>query len=151
MTTNTENPLIGASEDYSYDMNVSAPIDRIIEALTNDNDISRWWPIFSVHEREGNELRFVMGDMGPLDFTVASDPSTNKVTWSVTQCSVLSDWVGTTPTFVIQPNSDGTSQLSFRHVGLSPEVECFEQCQAGWNQYMPSLYEFLQASPNRSK
>ena len=40
--------------------------------------------------------------------------------------------------------ADGTTDLRFRHAGLNPRLECFNQCQAGWNYYLPSLRAYAE-------
>jgi hypothetical protein len=139
------NSADSSTTDYSYEMNVSAPKDVVMSALTDDHEISEWWPIFSQHERDDAEFRFIMGDMGLLAFAVDVDASASSVKWAVSACDVLPDWIGTTPTFELRPKGDGTTDVSFRHVGLNPAVECFETCSNGWNRYMPSLFDYLQA------
>jgi len=39
--------------------------------------------------------------------------------------------------------------IAFRHVGLRPALECFDQCRAGWNHFMPSLVQFLETGVGR--
>ena len=35
----------------------------------------------------------------------------------------------------ISPEKDST-QIKFTHVGLVPEVECYEMCVKGWDEYV---------------
>ena len=63
--------------------------------------------------------------------------------WDVTACAFLPDWVGTTPTFTLSEPDAGGCDLRFRHVGLSPRLECCHMCRAGWDQYRPSLRDYI--------
>jgi uncharacterized protein YndB with AHSA1/START domain len=65
------------------------------------------------------------------------------VAWTVLDCAVLPDWVGTTPTFTLRPRPDGGTDITFRHHGLGPTLECYDTCQAGWDQYLPRLKRYL--------
>jgi hypothetical protein len=33
--------------------------------------------------------------------------------------------------------------MRFRHEGLSTQLECYDMCQAGWDQYLPSQRDYL--------
>lgn len=152
MTTRTPStpPITTGSDDYVYEMRVHAPPPQIIEALTDDTVISRWWTAATRTERHGDEVRLFMGDGAPfVSFTVEHAPPASEVTWTVTDCAVMADWVGTKPSFVVRPGDDGTSSIAFRHVGLRPALECFDQCRAGWNHFMPSLHQFLETGEGR--
>lgn len=78
-----------------------------------------------------------------------AEPAT-RVVWHVLACEFLPDWTGTTITFGIISSEDGTTDLRFRHDGLSPRLECFDTCQAGWNFYLPSLRDYAESGTGRS-
>jgi hypothetical protein len=61
----------------------------------------------------------------------------------------MEDWVGTKPTFSVRQNETGTRAVEFRHIGLRPALECFDQCRAGWGHFMPSLQQFLETGKGR--
>jgi hypothetical protein len=47
-----------------------------------------------------------------------------------------------------QPLSEpgpGGCDLQFRHEGPRPGLECYDQCRAGWDQYLPSLRDYLES------
>ena len=150
-TRSASAPLIAAaSDDYTYEMQVHVPLPQIIEALTDGTEISRWWTAVTRSERHSDEVELFMGGDGPaVVITVAHDPATSEVTWLVTDCPVMADWIGTKPSFAVQPNDDGTVSVAFRHVGLRPALPCFDQCRAGWNHFMPSLHQFLETGEGR--
>ena len=39
---------------------------------------------------------------------------------------------------------DGSSTLIFTHEGLTPQVVCYDLCNAGWNYYLGSLQRYLE-------
>jgi hypothetical protein len=152
MTTRSPSapPVTAGSADYTYEMQVHTPLPQIIDAVTDEVVIRRWWTAVTRSERRGDELQLFMGGDGPaVVVTVDHVPGTSDVTWLVTDCPVMADWVGTKPSFSVQQHDDGTCTLAFRHVGLSPALECFDQCRAGWNHFMPSLHQFLETGEGR--
>src|SRR5664279_3506424 len=87
-------PVTAASGDYTYEMQVHVPRPQIIEALTDDTVISRWWTAVTRSERHGDEVQLFMGSDAPfVFFTVEHTPGTSEVTWTVTDCAVMADWV----------------------------------------------------------
>ena len=46
------------------------------------------------------------------------------------------EWDGTEVHFDISPRPDGTTELVFTHVGLTPDVECHDVCQRAWGFYV---------------
>jgi uncharacterized protein YndB with AHSA1/START domain len=142
-------PAPPVTDDYTYEMHVDVPDAQIFDALTDDVAIGRWWTAVTRSERHGNDVKLFRDDEPFVCFTVEHAPGTGDVTWTVTECAVQDDWVGTQPSFSVRPNADGTSTIAFRHVGLNPAVECFDQCRAGWNHFMPSLHQFLETGVGR--
>jgi hypothetical protein len=150
----TRSPLAArdttATDDYTYEMRTHAPLRQIIEALTDGAVIGRWWTAVTGSERDGDDVRLFIGDGAPfVFFTLEHAPAAGEVAWTVTDCAVMADWVGTKPSFSVQQNDDGTCTLAFRHIGLSPALPCFDQCRAGWNHFMPSLHQFLETGVGR--
>jgi hypothetical protein len=45
------------------------------------------------------------------------------------------EWVGSTIVFEVAPAGEGTS-VHFSHVGLTPEIECYDKCSAAWGFYV---------------
>ena len=64
--------------------------------------------------------------------------------WDVTACAFLPDWVGTRPVFTLSEAPDGGCDVRFLHEGLSPRLECYEACRTGWDQYLPSLRDYIE-------
>jgi uncharacterized protein YndB with AHSA1/START domain len=67
-----------------------------------------------------------------------------RVVWSVHAAPLTPDWVGTTIYFDVAEAGDGT-MLSFRHEGLTPELECYDICHKGWTHYLASLVSYVEA------
>ncbi len=152
--TSTAPRMAHSAEDYTYDMRVTVALRQIIDALTDETTICRWWTVMTGSARQGDEVQLLMAGHAPLVFTIEHAPGSGEVAWAVTACGVLPDWVGTKPSFSVRSNADGSCDLSFRHVGLRPALECFDQCSAGWGHFMPSLRQFLESGeglPNQPR
>ena len=148
-TRSASTPLIASSDDYSYEMHVHASPQQIIAAVTDGELICQWWTSAARSEHHADDVRLFMSDGGRLiDFTLDHSAGTDEVVWAVAAC-VMEDWVGTMPSFSVRQNDEGTCAVEFRHIGLRPALECFDQCCAGWNHFMPSLHRFLETSEGR--
>lgn len=125
-------------------------------------DIAAWWTINT--EGAANEV----GDHFTISF---SDPvsgqlvhrTTQRITeavpgkrlaWTVTECNMpwlkdKEEWKGTNMVFDIASVSEG-SRIDFTHIGLTPQVECFEQCERGWAYFLvESLRELIVTGTGR--
>jgi hypothetical protein len=140
--------LAAASDDYTYDMQVHASPQEILAAVTDGDLICGWWTAATRYERHGDELQLFRDDAPFVGFTVDHAPGTSGVAWTVTTC-VMDDWIGTKPSFSVRPDDDRTCAVAFRHIGLRPALECFDQCRAGWGHFMPSLHQFLETGVGR--
>ncbi len=148
-TRSASAPSVAAtSDDYTYEMRVYASPQEIIAAVTDGDLICQWWTAASRSERHGADVQLFRGDTPFICFTLDEAPDARQITWTVTTC-VMDDWVDTLPSFSVRQNNDGTSTVEFRHVGLRPTLECFDQCRAGWNHFMPSLHQFLETGEGR--
>jgi len=71
-----------------------------------------------------------------------------KIVWLTTDCylEVFKDkeqWKGTKIVWGISPEKNST-QITMTHIGLVPGIECFEDCEKGWNFYIKeSLFKLL--------
>lgn len=61
-----------------------------------------------------------------------------KVVWLVIDSSInftedINEWTGTKISFEIT-EKNGKTELLFFHIGLVPEIECFDACSSAWSQ-----------------
>ena len=53
------------------------------------------------------------------------------------------EWTNTKLIFDLSENN-GATTLNFTHEGLTPEVECYKDCEPGWTHWITtSLYSYL--------
>ena len=65
--------------------------------------------------------------------------SAHRMVWEVIDChmpwlSNIKEWNGTSVVWEISKSAEGTV-VSMTHIGLVPEVECYNDCRKGWNYY----------------
>lgn len=130
--------------DFAAILSFNAPADAVFAVLTTPSDLARWWTNVSGSGLAGGELTFVFGN-DPLVMRVDEAKRPSVVRWTPLAFAPLPDWVGTTISFNVSPNETGGSRLHFRHRGLTPQLECFNECSKGWGQCLASLVDYVDA------
>jgi len=134
-----------ASQDYQRTIRVNATPGALFDALTSISGLAAWWAPVTGSGDAGGELRFSMNSPEPLVIQVAEATRPASVRWNVTECGFLPDWEGTRPVFTITAAGAGASELHFRHHGLTPELDCIEMCTRGWDHFLGSLRQYVEA------
>ncbi len=140
-------------QDYTKQLSLNAPADVVFDALTGTEGLAAWWTPVTGNGLAGGELTFDFG--GPGARAVMRVDAAERgvgVRWTNVACHV-SDWVGTTLHFDLAPNQAGGTELRFRHGGLTPQLECYTDCQSGWDHFMTSLAAYVETGtghPNGS-
>ena len=133
-------------QDYSATIVAKTTAEEAFRQITR---VSAWWTenlegssdtaggVFTVHFGEAfvafKNMEFLPG---------------KKISWLVTDCYLhwLNDkheWTGTTISFEIT-EENGDTRIDFTHIGLEPQVECYDMCVKGWDQYIKdSLYKLV--------
>ena len=44
----------------------------------------------------------------------------------------------------LAPDGEGRTLLHFEHLGLVPDLQCWDVCNQGWNYFLPSLKQFAE-------
>ena len=136
-----------AKNDFTYEFETSKSAGEVFDLLT---EIPKWWS--GLHEetitgksgRLGDEFSFTAGrGMHHTEQQVVELVPGKKLVWLVTDAKLTfventGEWKGTKFGFYLAP-ANGKTHVTFIHDGLVPEVECFEQCSAGWTGYLKQL------------
>jgi hypothetical protein len=83
-----------------------------------------------------------------VTFKISEVIPDKKIVWQVLDCYLhwlqdKTEWNGTSIVFEISQAGDLT-QVTMTHIGLVPGIECFDQCQIGWNHFIKeSLFKLL--------
>jgi hypothetical protein len=106
------------------------------------NDVRGWWSgeIEGPTDGLGEEFTYRYEDIHLSKQKIIELTSAKRVAWHVVD-SYLSfaedttEWTGTDITFDITSRA-GKTEVRFTHVGLVPQIECFENCSNAWSFYI---------------
>lgn len=138
-------------KSFKCELLLAAPVSLIYEALTTQHGIESWWTTSSkVGTSVGEHITIHFGDTYKVMHIETLHPFT-EVRWSVTDAQLIApgltrtnEWIGTTIVFQLTPQSGKVTQLQLEHVGLTPQIECYEICSQGWNQFLGSLKTYVE-------
>jgi uncharacterized protein YndB with AHSA1/START domain len=132
--------------DYARTLTVEAPAERLFDAIATLEGLRGWWtPLVKGSDAPGGAIRLEFEGLDEhIDLRVNASRRPAQVEWSIIEHTSLEDWTGTKVRFELTARGPKTTALSFRHVGLSPKLECFEQCEAGWDHFLGSLISLVE-------
>jgi hypothetical protein len=120
------------------------------EATKKIGKVPQWWGITfeGSSEKQNDKFTVKMGGDSFFHFTVAELIPGKRIVWLVTDChmpwySDKNEWTNTKLIFDLHENSDAT-ELNFKHEGLTPDVECYKDCELGWTHWIKkSLFSYF--------
>lgn len=136
-------------KNFTTSLNLGSKDDQIYKALTNH--IRDWWTeMFEGSAEEvGNTFTIRFGSQVFKTMRVEELIQNRKVAWRVNDALIdlpdlvnKEEWINTVIVWDIWARSDG-ADLRVTHIGLTPDVECFELCSNGWNSFLYSLKNFI--------
>ena len=126
-------------KDMTFSFTVDRTPEQVFDAI---NDVRAWWTgeITGETDKLGAEFTFRYKDMHRSTQKVVEWAPGRRVVWRVTDSHLSflkhkSEWTGTEVVFDIT-RKGGKTALTFTHVGLTPEVECFDACTEGWGYFV---------------
>lgn len=129
---------------FAAEVVIDASPDAVFDALTTRHGISGWWGPVKGDPTAGGEFTFrPMINIEKL-FRVDSAERASTVQWTVLECEFLPEWPGTTIHYDLSPAADGGTRIEFKHVGLTPQLECWDLCDSGWQRSLASLVAYLE-------
>lgn len=131
------------TEDFTTVLNLPASPATVSALFTSAAGVSRWWGPTEGDATVGGTLVTSFGEYGVNTMRVLEAGPTRVVWESIasdgtTPTGHTKEWLGTTMEFDIIPAGAG-SELRFRHVGLTPQLECWDDCFAAWTHFMASI------------
>jgi len=131
-----------------YHCSITANVTRK-EAAENINHVSEWWATnFEGSSEKLNDVFTVHFGETFVTFKVMELVPDKKIMWQVIDCNLhwlhdKKEWQGTKILWEISTKNNST-QIDFTHIGLVPEIECYNDCKKGWNFYVgDSLLKLL--------
>ena len=126
-------------EDYHTSIAVDATAH---EAFKGINSVSKWWTgnLEGSSQKLNDEFTVRFGDIHFSKQKLVEVIPDKKVVWLVTERKLnflknKHEWTNTKIVVEIA-EKDGKTQIHFTHVGLVPEVECYNSCTNAWGQYI---------------
>lgn len=137
--------------DYSINATVKNSPGEAFNAITDR--IPDWWSreFEGAGNKEGESftVRFGTHDQSYKTMKIVKLDADKQVIWECTDAFInlpelqnKKEWIGTKMVWTTEATDSGTI-ITMTHEGLTPEVECYEVCNAGWNSFFASLVKLL--------
>ena len=135
------------THDFQTSISVNASAE---EAIKKISQVPNWWGVTFTGKAEKQNDTFVIKMSGDSFFnvTVSELAPGKRVVWLVTDCNMpwytdKKEWANTKMIFDLNENN-GSTELTFTHEGLTPDVECYKDCEPGWTHWIKtSLYSYF--------
>jgi len=125
------------------------------EAFKGIGNVSGWWAKnYEGHSDKAGDVFTVHFGKTNVTFKLTEVIADKKVVWLVTNCHLdwledKKEWNGTQVVFELSPENGGT-KIDFTHIGLVPEIACYNDCRQGWTGHvMGSLPQLLTTGKGR--
>jgi hypothetical protein len=124
--------------DLTVTITVDATPEEVVAAI---GDVASWWTgdIEGDSTTVGGTFTYRYGAMH-RSTQVVTELTGQRVVWHVEDAELAftstgDDWIGTDIVFDVAAAEGGT-RVRFTHVGITPEVECFDRCSPAWSHYV---------------
>jgi hypothetical protein len=134
--------------DYKKSIAVNKPVSEVYAAITEH--ISDWWSndLTGAAVRAGDSFTIAFGKTQKTFNIVEAIPN-KQVVWKCVKAYIdmaslenKAEWVGTKLVWTVSAAGQNTT-LTFLHEGLNKNFECYNVCEAGWDQFLASLEAYL--------
>jgi len=134
------------SENFTCSITANITAKEAFESITKVNE---WWTEnLEGHSQKLNDVFTAhFGKTFTTHKLIEVVPG-KKIVWLITDCHLdwLNDkkeWKDTKMSFEIT-SKDNATQINFTHIGLTPEIECYNDCRKGWTFYITeSLFKLI--------
>lgn len=128
-----------SDQSYTTSFTVERPAMEVFHAI---NDVRSWWNEDTTGESDAVDAEFThhVKDIHRARIRVTELVPGERVTWRVLDnwfsfIEDQSEWKDTEIRFDLS-EKNGSTEVRFTHVGLVPDDECFDVCEAAWGHYL---------------
>jgi uncharacterized protein YndB with AHSA1/START domain len=122
--------------EIRHNVVIKASPEKIYEALTTQNGLSKWWTTQTTAEPSlGFINTFTFGNFVNKMEVATLDPNV-RVEWNCVDS--IEEWIGTKIHFDLQKQVDKTL-LRFGHTGWKEVTDMYANCNYDWAQFLKSL------------
>jgi uncharacterized protein YndB with AHSA1/START domain len=135
-------------DNYKKNITVNKPVSEVYAAITEH--IQDWWSndLIGAAVNAGDSFTISFGKTQKT-FEILEVAPNERVVWKCVKAYIdmailtnKAEWEGTKLIWKISPHSAGTT-IYFLHEGLTPDFECYNVCEAGWDTFLTSLQTYL--------
>lgn len=136
-----------AINDFNSSISANISADEAIKKISN---VPGWWGVKVTGDTEKQNDQFIvkMGGDSFFNFTITELIPGKRVVWLITDCHMpwyndKNEWTNTRVIFDLAENN-GVTTINFTHEGLTPDSECYKDCEPGWTHWIKtSLFSYL--------
>ena len=139
------------SQGFCSTLFIKKSAASVYDALTTETGLKNWWTGTCDIGRSEGDLSTFRFDESWKTMRIEKLQPSSEVRWRCEDSSIDLDdgsksgeWVNTTCLFRLVPLSDQTTALHFQHLGLQPELECYDDCKRGWTRFLNSLKHYVE-------
>ncbi|MHB8352068.1 MAG: SRPBCC family protein [Thermoplasmata archaeon] len=127
--------------DLTFSFTVDQTPSEVFAAIKN---VRGWWTgkpgIKGNTSKLGDEFSYQYEDLHFTKQRIIELSPNKKVVWKVLDSKLTfikdkTEWNGTEVVFEVSKKGEKT-EVRFTHLGLVPQVECYEACSDGWSFYI---------------
>jgi uncharacterized protein YndB with AHSA1/START domain len=126
--------------DILHRVGITAPAEKVYEALTTVDGLAAWWTADTSGDGDGT-LLFRFGEVGGFDMKVLDLQPGRRVHWEVVDGPA--EWIATTITFDLVREGEWTI-VRFAHAGWREPVEFLSHCSTKWATFLMSLKRLVE-------
>ncbi|WP_160136802.1 SRPBCC family protein [Chryseobacterium sp. c4a] len=137
-------------DNYTNTIEVKTTADKSYAALAHQ--VPLWWTeMFEGSSTQTGDLFTIrFGNTIYKTMRVKESIPISKMVWDVEDSRIelpelknQTEWIGTTIVWEIEQKEE-IARIKVTHIGLNPDVECYDICSNGWVQFLSSLKLFLE-------
>lgn len=128
--------------DISHDFPISAPAERVFQAVSTPTGLDTWWTKRSSGEpAEGEEYQLWFGP--EYDWRAVVSRCVPNTEFELTLTSAHEDWRGTRVGFLLE-EKDGATHVRFHHSGWAEADDHYRGSCYCWAMYLRLLRRYVE-------